>query len=208
VLYLLACLVRQLSDDETAQVGCKPAIMAVHFRHTRPANIQEHQRLFDCPLRFDQAENELVLRDEHLALPVRGSDPTLLEVLEPLARYRLESREPNGRFFNAGWAGRVREWIGRQLAHGARPTLDAVADELLVSERQLQKQLKAEGITYQQLLDQVRREIAIDYLARPEVGMVDLAFLLGFAEQSAFNHAFKRWMGCSPRQYQQRAGQG
>jgi AraC-like DNA-binding protein len=204
VLYLLACLVRQLGDHEAVHSARKQAITAVRFCHARPADIQEHQRLFDCPLHFDQAENELVIRGENLALPIRGSDPTLLEVLEPLARRRLESRGLDGRPASAIWTGRVREWIGRQLGLGARPTIEAAAVALLVSERQVQKQLKDEGCTFQQLLDQVRREIAVDYLARPDVGIVDLAFLLGFAEQSAFNHAFKRWMGCSPRQYQQR----
>jgi AraC-like DNA-binding protein len=50
----------------------------------------------------------------------------------------------------------------------------------------------------------VRKEIAVDYLKRPDVAIYDIAFLLGFSEQSAFNHAFKRWTGDSPREYRNR----
>jgi AraC-like DNA-binding protein len=68
----------------------------------------------------------------------------------------------------------------------------------------LQTKLKEEGTSYRQILDQVRKELALDYLERPEMTMFDIAFLLGFSEQSAFNHAFKRRTGSSPKEYQKR----
>jgi AraC-like DNA-binding protein len=87
---------------------------------------------------------------------------------------------------------------------GEKPIADAVALDLAISTRHLQSKLKAEGTTYRHLLDQVRKELALDYLKRPEMTMFDIAFLLGFSEQSTFNHAFKRWTGSSPKEYQKR----
>ncbi|MFN2165755.1 MAG: helix-turn-helix domain-containing protein, partial [Anaerolineae bacterium] len=61
--------------------------------------------------------------------------------------------------------------------------------------------LREEGTTYRTVLDELRQETALHYLERQDVPTVDVAFLLGFSEQSAFNHAFRRWTGTSPQQY-------
>jgi AraC-like DNA-binding protein len=65
----------------------------------------------------------------------------------------------------------------------------------------LQNKLREEGTTYRTVLDELRQETALHYLERQDVPIVDVAFLLGFSEQSAFNHAFRRWTGTSPQQY-------
>jgi len=96
----------------------------------------------------------------------------------------------------------VTHLIGKMLSRGEKPMLDAVARELAVSTRHLQNKLKEEGSTYRAILDQLRKEIALEYLSKPEVTIYDVAFLLGFSEQSAFNHAFKRWTGSIPTEYQ------
>jgi AraC-like DNA-binding protein len=119
--------------------------------------------------------------------------------LEPLAQRLLEGLYPPD-----SWTDRVVRLLGGMLVAGSRPSLDAVARELAVSPRSLQKSLKTEGASYQRLLDRVRQEIAIDSLGDPDLSLCDVAFLLGFAEQSAFNHAFKRWTGSSPRQYREK----
>jgi AraC-like DNA-binding protein len=68
--------------------------------------------------------------------------------------------------------------------------------------------LKDEKTTYQKLLAAVRKEIALSYLKEKEATICDIAFLLGFSEQSAFNHAFKRWTGFTPREYLKRSNPG
>lgn len=101
--------------------------------------------------------------------------------------------------------GRVTYLIGKNLLHREKPALDAVAAELVVSSRKLQNKLRNENTTYQSPLDRVRKGLALQYLQRPEYGVWEIAFLLGFSEQSAFNHALKRWTGFSPNEHKERS---
>ena len=87
------------------------------------------------------------------------------------------------------------------------PKIDAVAKRLATSSRSLQRALTEEGTTYQELLDQTRRGLAIRYLADPGAVIFEVAILLGFSEPSAFHRAFKRWTGHTPRDFQ-RLGRG
>ena len=87
------------------------------------------------------------------------------------------------------------------------PVPATVAAELAIGGRQLQNRLRAEGTSYRQLLDQVRKGIALDVLERADVSIYDVAFLVGFAQQSAFTHAFRRWTGLSPGEYRRQAGE-
>ena len=84
---------------------------------------------------------------------------------------------------------------------GREINLDVVAGILAMSPRNLQLKLKEEGNTYQEVLDDLRKNIALDNLKEPSVAIGDLAFLLGYSDQSAFNHAFKRWTGKTPKQF-------
>ena len=79
--------------------------------------------------------------------------------------------------------------------------LASIAEELKLSPRTLQRKLSDAGATFQQILDQARFALAKDYLRQPELSLVDIAFLLGYQEQSAFNHAFKEWAGVNPGAY-------
>jgi AraC-like DNA-binding protein len=85
--------------------------------------------------------------------------------------------------------------------NGRRPSIKAVAGELAVGVRSLQKKLKEERTTFTELLDQVRKELVHSLLADPKMSFTDMAFLLGFSEQSSFNHAFRRWTGSTPKAY-------
>jgi AraC-like DNA-binding protein len=67
--------------------------------------------------------------------------------------------------------------------------------------RQLQRHLQAEGTSFQTLVDNTRKELALRHLQNPETPIHDIAFLLGFSEPSAFQRAFKRWTGETPRTY-------
>lgn len=171
-------------------------LVQTRFRHPRPQDTTEHQRILHCPVMFDQSKNELVIRQQDLALPVFLANPELLKMLEQYAQKLLEKLHSAGT-----WADQVICSLGKQLAQGETPNINAVALDLAISARHLQSHLKAEGTTYQRLLDQARKELALDYLEQAELTMCDIAFMLGFSEQSAFNHAFKRWTGSSPTEY-------
>jgi AraC-like DNA-binding protein len=189
IAVMLASLFRGLTEDGIH-------LIEVRFDHPRPDDPAEHRRVLRCPVVFGWPRNELVIRRQDLSLPIFLANPELLDVLERYAQNLLERlHRPDT------WAGRATRSLGKILARGEKPSIDAVAFDLALSTRHLQSQLKAEGTAYRQLLDQVRKELAMDYLKRAEMSMCDIAFLLGFSEQSAFTHAFRRWTGSSPTQY-------
>jgi AraC-like DNA-binding protein len=128
-----------------------------------------------------------------LDLAIFLADLELLDKLEQLAQERL-----NQLYAPDTWADRVAQLIAQMLLQGEKPTIGAISRGLALSTRHLQNKLKREDVTYRMLLDQVRKEIALGYLEKGDVAICDLAFLLGFSEQSAFNHAFRRWTGSTP----------
>ncbi|MBN2387180.1 MAG: AraC family transcriptional regulator [Anaerolineales bacterium] len=165
----------------------------VHFRHPRPGRVGEHRRIFNCPIRFEQARDELLIRREDLETSILLAHPRVLSRLEAVAGELLDELNRPGSLSE-----QVSQSIGKTLLQGGKPGLQAVAAELAIGPRQLQNRLKAEGTTYQVLLDRVRKELALRYLREPGTSLSEIAFLLGYSDQSAFNHAFKRWTGLTP----------
>jgi len=175
---------------------CKP--VEVHFKHGQPEKIDEYKRIFKAPVLFNQSHNQLVINRANLVRPIFMADPRLLKVLE---QYTVEIMHKV--YFSNSLSFRVIQLMGKKI-QGEKPTIGYIARELAVSVRNLQNKLKEEGASYQQLLDYTRKEMALKYFENPEITLCDIAFLLGFSEQSAFNHAFKRWTGSTPKQYRKK----
>ena len=189
VLAAIASLLRRVVEGGVS-------LLQVSFGHPQPDAADELQRYFGCALRFREPLNALAFAREDLARPLVMADPELLATLEEFVQTRLSRMQATG-----GWAAKVRAWLGRALPHGERPSVASVARELGVSVRLLQGRLKQEGTGYQKLLDQVREELAIVYLKKGDATLCEVAFLLGYSEQGAFNHAFKRWTGSTPGEF-------
>jgi AraC-like DNA-binding protein len=176
--------------------GHELKIEETRFMYERPADISEHERIFSVPLSFDQDRNEIVFRRKDLSLPIFLSNPDLLCAQDKLANELLQ------RLSNKNiWTDKVIKCLSNSLLNGECPDIDAVAYELAISKLNLQKRLNEENSSYQNIYDQIRKEIAVDYIKKPDVSFYDVSFLLGFSEQSSFNHAFKRWTGLSPKEY-------
>jgi AraC-like DNA-binding protein len=82
------------------------------------------------------------------------------------------------------------------------PTLEAVAANFALSPRSLQRKLQEEGVSYQQLVDEVRKSLALQYLSSGQYPLKEISYILGYNEISAFSRAFKRWTGAAPMHYQ------
>jgi AraC-like DNA-binding protein len=95
---------------------------------------------------------------------------------------------------------RTRNAIARSLSEGV-PKLEQIARSLGLSARSLHRRLADEGLSYQSLTDDTRRDLAEGMLAEDQHSLSEIAFLTGFSEQSAFTRAFKRWTGVTPAQY-------
>jgi AraC-like DNA-binding protein len=76
-----------------------------------------------------------------------------------------------------------------------------IADRLHLSERTLRRRLQAEGTRHKKLVEEIRQELATRYLESSDLGVADIAFLLGFSQAAAFNRAFRRWTGKTPGEY-------
>jgi AraC-like DNA-binding protein len=95
--------------------------------------------------------------------------------------------------------GRVESLLMARL-HTGEVGMDGVAAKLGLSRQTLFRRLKAEGVTFEAVLDELRRRMAMDYLAARKVSVNETAYLVGFSDPAAFSRAFKRWTGSSPKQ--------
>ncbi|WP_241758698.1 AraC family transcriptional regulator [Pyxidicoccus parkwayensis] len=170
---------------------------AVAFAHPAPADIRPLVEHFGVTPVFGGGLNSLTMDAATLDTPVVGADPVLLSVLEraagtpPAATPPPEPPVPD-------FVHRVREAIRAFLREGA-PQVGDVAKGLHVSLRTLQRRLTEHGTSFQDEVDTVRRELSFQYLKDAHLGVSEVAFLLGYAELSTFDRAFKRWTGMTPR---------
>jgi AraC-like DNA-binding protein len=169
------------------------------FEHDAPARTAEHERIFGCPVSFGADATSLELSSDDLARPTLGPDPELADLLHKQADAMVAKLGPP-RGAGAAFAphtARVREALTSLLPTGDA-TIDNVASALGASPRSLQRRLGDEGATFQGVLDELRRELALAYLASDTHAIAEIALMLGFSDQSAFHRAFVRWTGRTP----------
>jgi AraC-like DNA-binding protein len=172
------------------------SLMEVKFSHARPADISEHERIFECPVRFCADTCQLVIAREVWDMPrIGGGDPDLFCVLETHARMLLDQLPTTPDI-----VGRLRGAIEAEL-RGGNPQLESIARRLAMSPRTLQRRLSDHGVHFNDVLDAMRFQAAKSYLAQGDIAASEVAYLLGFVEQSSFNRAFKRWSGQTPTEY-------
>ncbi len=167
---------------------------AVEFPYPSPADPAPYQDAFGCKVLFGAPSSCLLFSRTDLTVPLPTSNRVLAELHERFAGEYLR------RFDLSQMSRRVRETIVRLLPDG-EPRRDQVANELCMSERTLQRRLEAEATSFGDLLDNTRRELAEQYLGRLNLSFAQAAYLLGFADQSSFFRACKRWFELSPGEY-------
>ena len=167
----------------------------VWFRHAAAGNVAEYHRIFGTMVRFGMPEHRVALRLSELDFPIPAADPSLLAVFERHALGRLDELERMGTTSQ-----RVLRLLSARLT-GTVPPVGVIAAELAMSGRQLQRVLQEEGSSYQALLDQSRRDLALAQLRVPGTTAAEVALLLGYSEAGAFTRAFRRWTGTTPGAY-------
>lgn len=177
-------------------------VHALAFPHAAPppATRAKLDAFFGLEVGFGAEVTEARFDASLLEQPIPTADPALFPLLEQHAATLLAAREQALKGTPANTlASRVARLIVERLASdGAR--LADLARELGLSARTLQRRLAEEGQPFQTLLDRSRRELAEQYLRDPALSLTEIAFLLGYAEQSSFTHAFRSWHGVAPRQ--------
>lgn len=172
---------------------------AVHVTHAEPSYLAEYERIFRVPVVFDSEKNglqidEAVMSSYRLPAGSQYATAVLKEHAETLLA-RLDS------------ARSTRDRVERLLVD-LLPTgdaqMDLIAGKLGLSRQALFRLLKAEGVTFHRVLDELRHKTALRYLNGEKLSVKRTARLLGFSDSTALSRAFKRWTGSSPRGYSSR----
>jgi AraC-like DNA-binding protein len=168
-------------------------IKAVHFTHPAPAYRAEYDRVFQLPVVFESDKNALLTdeawlthRNPHASRYVFG---ILSAHAEELLQYLERSKTTRGRI----------ESLLIPILHTGEASVDLIASKMGISRQTLFRKLKAEGLTFEKMLDELRHKLALHYLSGKKVSVNETAYLVGFSDPASFSRAFKRWTGRSPR---------
>lgn len=174
---------------------------AIHFRDSKPDYYQELESVLQCPLQFDQGENELIFDASVLQKPLSMANSITAELCRQQCETLLQNLKSQG-----GLAEQVRHLIIHQP--GQQPDPDNIARQLNLSYRTLRRRLQEEGTSFKALHDEVRMNMAQEYLRGTQLSTQEIAHLLGYAEVTNFHRAFKRWYDCTPGDYRDRQADG
>ncbi|UTW07449.1 AraC family transcriptional regulator [Pseudomonas benzenivorans] len=167
------------------------------FQGDPPTDLQPFEQVFQAPLRFNAAHYALLFERADMEMPLPTANESLAQLHDRFAGEYL------ARFSESRVTHLARQVLCRLLPQG-EPKREAVAQTLHLSQRTLQRRLQEEGSSFQQLLDDTRRELAEQYLAQPSLTLLEVAYLLGFADPSNFFRAFRRWFACTPGEHRAR----
>ena len=169
------------------------------FAHARNSDLREFERFYLCPVEFGRAANEGALSDllefsnDALAIPLLSADAKLLAALQPFCDMAAKERATAKGTLRAAVENEV-----EKLLPSGKAKKQTIAKALAVSARTLSRRLADEGTTYEEVVDQLRRTLALQYLKDRGMSISQIAWLLGYEGATSFNHAFKRWTGRSP----------
>ncbi|MGJ7513736.1 AraC family transcriptional regulator [Pseudomonas baetica] len=166
---------------------------ALLIRHTPVAEPAQYRRLIGMTPSFNTVYNGLMFDASSLDTPLESADPALHRLIRQHLDHLAQMSDEELPTL-------VRQLIRNFMPEG-RANIEYIAAFMRMSTRKLQRQLELEALTFQDLLSEVRRDMACHYLQDSTIKISQLADLLGYSDQSAFTRAFQRWHGQSPRQW-------
>jgi AraC-like DNA-binding protein len=192
--YLAATVVRGCRDLTCQAISP----IRVEFIHDEPDDRVEYATFLGCPVKFGAEWDAVIYAEETTRLPVKGADTQLLEVLAatcqrllgPVSKERDLVRE-------------VRRLIIERLPTGSAG-IDAIAGQLAMSSKTLERRLAEQGESFSALLDRTRFNAVTHYLQDPDMRLTQVAYLAGYTEPAALVRAFKRWTGETPSKFRER----
>lgn len=175
--------------------GRRIPILAIELRCPKPDFCDDYQIMFSDNLRFDRPRTRMIFSADCLDLPIKRTAEELKRFLAHApANILVKYRDPDS------LATRIKHDL-RQLPPDTWPETEGLAASLCISASTLRRRLAEEGQTYQGLKDSVRKELAIVWLAEPQISFAEIAERLGFADTSSFYKAFRKWSGSNPGHY-------
>ena len=175
--------------------GRRIPILAIELRCPSPDFCDDYRVMFSDNLRFNRPRTRMIFSADCLDLPIKRSPQELQRFLAHApANILVKYRDPDS------LATRIKHDL-RQLPPDTWPETEGLAASLCISASTLRRRLAEEGQTYQGLKDSVRKELAIVWLAEPQISFAEIAVRLGFADVSSFYKAFRKWSGSNPGHY-------
>jgi AraC-like DNA-binding protein len=182
-----------------ANFGGTVHLLSVSLRRPVPANPEPYQRFFNCEITFGADRDAFVLPWKIVNRPLPTANAEFAQIFDDILVSEL------AQLTGADLVHRCRRFLMESLSSG-EPTEERLADAMSMSRRTLQRKLAEHGLSYRAILDKIRHDLARRHLSSDGKSLTDIAFLLGFSEQSAFARAFKRWQGISPSEYRNQGG--
>ena len=186
----MAAIVRLAHD---AQLPCNP-LQAITLQMSDLAQLIDQQRVFNCPIHLGAQYNEVQFLKSELSRQTNQANPLTWQLCREQLDAMYRSRD-------CGPHLPLCERVHRALLH--QPTfvmpMDKVAQNLGIGARNLRRKLALEGTSYKEILDNVRRRMALEYLQQPAMTLEQIADRLGYRDSTSFSHAYKRWFNKAPR---------
>lgn len=176
-------------------VGSTDAIKQVCFEFSAPSYADKYIEFFNCEVLFNQSANKLVIHEASLGKPCLTSCQSLHLQLKRKADDELASLQ-----LGLSFTEKVARVI-TPLLNVSTPTLEQVAEQLNIAPWTMRRNLINEGGSFQKVLNDTRRDLAISYVRNTNLSVGEISYLLGFGSSTAFQHAFKRWTGQAPGSY-------
>lgn len=166
---------------------------AIHVTHAAPAHAEAYERVMRVPVTFGSDVNGVMIDPSWLDLELHAPNSYVFGVLSSHAQALLDSLE------NDEDIGRRVERMLIPVLHTGELGMESVAAALGMSRQTLYRRLKASGVSYEALVDDLRRRMSMHYLNGKKVSVSETAYLVGFSDPASFSRAFRRWTGSSPR---------
>lgn len=168
----------------------------VTFKHDSPGDLSSYIKAFNCKIFFNKPYYSITYRTVDLEMRTAKADISINRFLVD----RVEE-ETRGIEFSIGKISSDVEILIKNALPSGIPSLSQIASHIGMSNRTLNRRLSERGITFRELVQKSQEEVAKDLLKNSNRSIGEIAYETGFSEQSTFNRAFKRWVGCSPSEF-------
>ena len=172
-------------------LGLTLPLLEVNVKQPEPDYADRYREIFKCPINFGAGANDFRFEEHYLHQPLQQSETESSRIFEAQCEQICANLDEGGGFTEV-----VRQHL-LQLPNQIS-SLERIAERLHTTPRTIQRKLAQENTSYHELVENIRRNLAIEYLKTTALSLEDIAARLGYADAPSFSHAFKRWTGSPP----------
>lgn len=198
-LLIEICVLVMASFLQHAKPPIKPNL--IQFKHEPKASPELYEKQLGCKVEFNCSRNRLFVDNDCGEAAMSFNDLTTVSSLTAQLRDEQKNRHEDSLRSNTPWTNKTREYLTANINNAENQSKDHVAVHLNLTPRTLARKLQQEGTGYQEVLDNLKSDLAVADLKNTNKPITQIAYELGFNEPQAFARAFKRWTGKSASEY-------